>query len=284
MTQVLQAAGIVVVPAANVHTGIVPDESGIRTTRASVQALDVELREAERSLMSVTAATGAEREQIAKIVAELASLERQIDRARETMTEMDEIQADINRWIAEAQSSVALPASSADISERKGAFLDGLRKYLVELQHSEVNGATAASLSLDEMYVPYLDTRRLRSLGSASDHARLTMAYALALAAAGSRPTGLHPGLVLLDEPLQQNPDEKHRSRFMQFLGKDFARTASFQTVIFTSLRMDDVARLRKQGVSVQTPPGKKWLQLHPIPAPPAEAPALPSEPQDVKP
>jgi energy-coupling factor transporter ATP-binding protein EcfA2 len=122
------------------------------------------------------------------------------------------------------------------------------------------------------MYVPYLDTRQLRSLGSASDHSRLTTAYALALAAAGTRPTGLHPGLVLLDEPLQQNPDPKHRTRFMQFLGKDLARTASFQTVIFTSLRTDEVTRLRKEGVNVQTPAGKKWLQLLPVPTPPTEA------------
>ena len=40
-------------------------ETGIRTTRASLQAIDNgELREAERALMSVTAAAGAEREQM----------------------------------------------------------------------------------------------------------------------------------------------------------------------------------------------------------------------------
>ena len=97
------------------------------------------------------------------------------------------------------------------------------------------------------------------------------MAYALGLAAAGTRPTGLHPGLVLLDEPLQQNPDPEHRTRFMQFLGKDLARTAMFQTIIFTSLRTDEVTRLRKEGVSVQTPTGKKWLQLLPVPEHPTE-------------
>ncbi len=134
-----------------------PIDTGMRSTRASLQAIDGELREAERALMSVTAAAGAEREQIAKIVSELASLERQIDRAREAMAEMEEIQADINRWIAEAQPSVALPASSVDFSERNAAFLDALRKYLIELQHSEVSAASAASLSFDELYVPYLD-------------------------------------------------------------------------------------------------------------------------------
>jgi energy-coupling factor transporter ATP-binding protein EcfA2 len=106
----------------------------------------------------------------------------------------------------------------------------------------------------------------------------LTTAYALALAAAGTRQTGLHPGLVLLDEPLQQNPDPKHRTRFMQFLGKDLARTAGFQTVMFTSLRTDEVTKLRKEGVNVQTPAGKKWLQLLPVPTPPSEVK------EDVKP
>ena len=45
------------------------------------------------------------------------------------------------------------------------------------------------------------------------------------------------------------------------------------QTIIFTSLRTDEVTRLRKEGVSLQTPQGKKWLQLLPVPAPPSETP-----------
>jgi hypothetical protein len=44
-----------------------------------------------------------------------------------------------------------------------------------------------------------------------------------------------------------------------------------FQTIIFTSLRTDEVTRLRKEGVSVQTPTGKKWLQLLPVPEHPIE-------------
>lgn len=74
--------------------------------------------------------------------------------------------------VADAQIPIALPVSSVDLSQRKAAFLDALRKYLIELQHSEVTAASASSLSFEELYVPYLDTRRLRSLGSASDHSR----------------------------------------------------------------------------------------------------------------
>ena len=56
-------------------------------------------------------------------------------------------------------------------------------------------------LIFDEQYMPYFENRRLRSLGSASDHSRLTAAYALALAATGAKKDGLHPGIVILDEP-----------------------------------------------------------------------------------
>lgn len=237
-------------------------EASLRTAQASMLTLDTELREAERALMSVTAAVGAEREQIAKIVGDLASVERQIDRARETLAEIDEIQAEIDRWIAEAQALTVQEVESVNLSERKLAFLNALRKYLLELRHSEIAEGTTALLTLDEQYVPYFHNRRLCSLGSASDHSRLTTAYALALAATGTKATGLHPGVGILDEPLQQNPDPEHRSRFLQFLSRELARTAAFQTIIFTSLTDEEVAQLRKQAVNVQTPTGKKWLKL----------------------
>jgi hypothetical protein len=133
-------------------------------------------------------------------------------------------------------------------------------------------GGAENLLSFDEQYIPYFDERRLRSLGSASDQSRLIAAYALALAASTSGSGGLHPGLVLLDEPLQQNPD-----RFIQFLSRQLARSAGFQTIIFTSLTTAEVARLRRQGVNVRTPEGKKLLQLVP------EAPTKPVPPAPAK-
>ncbi len=138
-------------------------------------------------------------------------------------------------------------------------------------------GGAENLLSFDEQYIPYFDERRLRSLGSASDQSRLIAAYALALAASTSGSGGLHPGLVLLDEPLQQNPDPDHRDRFIQFLSRQLARSAGFQTIIFTSLTTAEVARLRRQGVNVRTPEGKKLLQLVP------EAPTKPVPPAPAK-
>ena len=243
-------------------------ESGLRTAQAAMRNLDGELREAERVLMGVTSAVGAEREQIAQIVGELSTIDRETDRARENIEEIKELQGEIDRWLADAAAASGERPVAGDIGERRQAFLNALRQYLLELRHSEVREGTENLLIFDEQYVPYFDNRRLRSLGSASDHSRLTAAYALALAATGTKDGGLHPGIVILDEPLQQNPDPKHRSRFIEFLSKHLARNAKFQTIIFTSLKEEELDELRQEGVMVQTPPGKKWLQLVPPPEP----------------
>jgi predicted component of type VI protein secretion system len=237
-------------------------DSGLRSTRATMLNLDTELREAERVLMSVTAAVGTERQQVARIVGELAGVDREADRARETLAEIEEIQGEVDRWVADARALADKEFATADLSERRRELLDALRKYLLEVRHSEVRPGTEQLLTFDEQYVPYFDNRRLRSLGSASDQSRLTAAYALAAAATSG--TGLHPGIVILDEPLQQNPDPEHRNRFLQFLSRQLARNAKFQTIIFTSLSSAEVTRLRKDGVNVQTPSGKKWLQVLP--------------------
>ena len=99
-------------------------------------------------------------------------------------------------------------------------------------------------------------------MGSASDPPRLVAAYSLALASASKQINGLHPGLVILDEPLQQNPYLVHREMFMAFLTQELARQAEFQTLIFTSLREDEIHRLRTQGTSVLTPEGDHFLKL----------------------
>jgi hypothetical protein len=251
-------------------------ESELKSSRTAMSQLDTELREAERVLVTVTAAMGTEREQVAQIAGELGGVEREIDRAQEISAEIDDFEAEIGGWIGEARDLAAQEAVPANLAERRRTLLEALRKYLVELGHSEVRAGTEQLLALDEQYVPYFDHRRLRSLGSASDQSRLTMAYALALAASTTENIGLHPGIVILDEPLQQNPDPEHRRGFVQFLSQQLARNAKFQTIIFTSLQPAEVARLRKQEVAIQTPPGKKWLQLV-LPPPQAKEETAPS-------
>jgi hypothetical protein len=76
---------------------------------------------------------------------------------------------------------------------------------------------------------------------------------------------GKHPGFVVLDEPLQQNPDAKHQELFLTFLEKQLAQQSNFQTLIFTYLLDEEIARLRKKNTNVITPDGEHFLQLVPM-------------------
>ena len=231
---------------------------------ASGTLLEVEdnFLDAERALETVTAAIGTVREQSSQIASDLNRAERGIDRIREISREIDDLQEAVNHWISDAAALGRASVPTPDLRRRTDAFLDALRKYLIALGHSAVRLDNAASLDFDEQYTPDLDKRRLRALGSASDPLRLVAAYSLALASASKQINGLHPGLVILDEPLQQNPDPVHREMFMAFLTQELARQAEFQTLIFTSLREDEIDRLRTQGTSVLTPEGDHFLKL----------------------
>jgi hypothetical protein len=106
----------------------------------------------------------------------------------------------------------------------------------------------------------------------------LVTAYTLALAAAGVTLTGLHPGVVMLDEPLQQNPDTRHLELFLAFLSQNLAKNAKFQTLVFTFLNDEEVQRPRDGGTTVITVDGHL---LGPLPPPPpTEHRAPPEEPE----
>jgi DNA repair exonuclease SbcCD ATPase subunit len=212
--------------------------------------------------MTVTSAVGPVREQLAATASALASAERELDRLDEAGKELDDIQKSIERWIADASAFESANVIPSDLGNRRGAFVDALRKYLLALGHSAIRPQNVSSVSLDDSYTPFMEGRRLRALGSASDQSRLVAAYSLALAAASQQVGGLHPGFVVLDEPLQQNPDESHRELFMTFLEKELAQRSAFQTLLFTSLTAEEVTRLRAQKTSVITPPGEHFLKF----------------------
>jgi hypothetical protein len=253
--------------------GVESIEDGLITTRAAMEDVDRELRDAERALVTVTSAIGTVREQLAKTASDLIDTERDIDRLVESVNEISELQRSVDEWIKEAKAVGQLEALGAEIEDRRAAFLTALKRYLLALGHSAVTQEAAPLLQIDDQYVPYLAGRRLRSLGSASDQARLVAAYSLGLAAASEHVAGFHPGFVLLDEPQQQNPDDQHRELFLTFLSQQLAREAKFQTVIFTWLRDDEIAALRGQGTNVITPEGEHFLQLIPPPTEPEQKP-----------
>ena len=237
-------------------------QSSLEATQARLQEVDSLLRDAERSLVTVTAAVGTQREQLAQRAADLAGAERELDRAIETVEEIEKLQNSIDEWISDTVKLQEMGAETTDSEWRRSEFDRTLRSYVTALGHSAVNAENSTSLFLDDQYVPYLGSRRLRSLGSASDQSRLVAAYSLALAATSQKVDGLHPGVVILDEPLQQNPDQHHRELFISFLSQQLAREASFQTLIFTWLSDEEVEILREQGTEVLTPEGNHLLRL----------------------
>lgn len=234
--------------------------SSIVAVVSEIERLEAEFREAERALATVTSAVGPVRERLAEIASRLTAVEREIDRTHATAAEASGLQRRIDEWVASAKGLERAPATTS-LGERKAAFEREVHAYLEALGHSAVRDA-AGRVQLDEQYVPYLERRRVMSLGSASDRSRLVAAYTLALAAAARQVDGLHPGLVVLDEPIQQNPDAMHKDLLFAFLGKELAQGARFQTILLTYLLPQECEQLMARGVHVQVSDRPKFLQL----------------------
>ena len=234
----------------------------LRAAASEVLQYDQELRQAERTLESINAATNTVREQVVEAAANLGKTEHAMDKLTATVEELAGLQSEIDEWANEATGALEVEQRTSDLEERVGSFSAALQNYLVELGHSAIAAENVGDVHVDENYMPYLGHRQLRSLGSASDRPRMVAAYTMALAAASKTVGGLHPGVVVLDEPLQQNPDESHRSLFAECLKKEtLAKRSDFQTIIFTSLRGTEVEDLRAHGTSVTTFGGKRFLE-----------------------
>jgi hypothetical protein len=212
----------------------------------------------------VNQAVGSAREQLTKAATDLVAVEREIDKIATIGQELRDLQIAIDKWLDQAHTAAVAPIHEFDLQRRRSEFTTRLRRLLQALGHGAILAQPGSELHLDEHYIPYLGPRRLRSLGSASDHSRLVAAYVLALAAASESIGGLHPGFVVLDEPLQQNPDDKHRELFVEFLASDIARTLKIQTIVFTWLHEQELQRLADAGVRVVNPRASHFLTLVP--------------------
>jgi DNA repair exonuclease SbcCD ATPase subunit len=214
----------------------------------------------QRRLEAVNVAVGPTREALVDIASRIVSVERAIERNNRAQKQADEIQEEIDRTAKTIDKAVAETndAASAIEDERLGEFIALFRQYLLDLGHGELNETRINDVHVSNEYVPYFRDRRLRSLGSASDRARLVLAYALAQLGVSH---GHHPGFVFLDEPLQQNPDEEHRQAFRQFLSRDW-QTLGGQVILITSLNKIDESYLQSQGVPFRVLPGDRLLSL----------------------
>ncbi|WP_263385954.1 hypothetical protein [Granulicella arctica] len=247
------------------------NETGIRLAMAAqagkLAVIDEKLKEADQTITSVADAIGTVREQLTRRAADLSAAEREQDRVVEVKKQIAQLQGEVDAWIKRVDAIDSLNEVRTDVLSRKARFEEALVRYIRELGHNGVTPENLDKVRLDDNYVPFLGARRLHALGSASDQSRLVAAYSMALADASLGLGGLHPGFVLLDEPLQQNPDDEHRELLFNSLTNELSKLM-FQLVIFTWLPPNDIERLRKAGIQVIEPSGKHFLRMAEAPPP----------------
>jgi hypothetical protein len=237
-------------------------ERAIVTTTAELASADDELRTAESALRVVTQSTSPAREQMAKLAIDLSSAERDYQRLQDVESEIESLQKQVNAWVAGVKQSTVPAGTDTDRKFRVEQFSTTLLQYLRALGHMALKSPNPGQFYLDNLYTPYLDGRRLRAIGSASDQARLVAAYTLALAVTAEATKGYHPGFVLLDEPLQQNPDPQHRELFVRFLLAGLPTATQIQVIIFTNLTDAEIKHLQAHGREVHEIKGDHFLQL----------------------
>jgi hypothetical protein len=225
-------------------------EGEVNRLQHQLGGIEERLLIAERALAAVNVAIGTSRESLTKLLTDISSAERELDALNVYARDITALETDVKKWIEEVHAVAAASGDDTDRRRRTAEFETKLRAQLLALGHSAITSKNVNDVRLDERYVPYLGPRRLRSLGSASDHPRLVVAYVLALAQASRVLKGPHPGVVVLDEPQQQNPDDPHVELFLRFLAAASKETGS-QVIVTTYLKKDEPARLKREGVSV---------------------------------
>lgn len=221
-----------------------------------------ELEERRREVDRLSKAVGQTSEAAVGTVSEIIRCERQIARISRVLSEAELVQAQIDAWnkdYAELEEPEADPAFEAE-QRRIASFRDQLRDYLVALEHSAFAASRSQRFALDDAHAPLLNDRLVASTGSASDRPRLVAAYVLALQLISLRDrTEHHPGFIVLDEPLQQNPDERHRASFISFLARNWQELAG-QVVLITSLSVEEEETLSGAGVNLVPFSKRQWL------------------------
>ena len=165
-----------------VNNNIEALDGRLRAATSEVLRHGEELRQAERTLKAVNAATSTTREQLVQAAANLATTERGLDRLSQAVDELAALQAEVDDWRTRAGAALETDGGTSDLERRVQLFRAALGRYLVGLGHSAIGAKNVDEVHLGDDYMPYVGRRQLRSLGSASDRPRMVAAYTLALA------------------------------------------------------------------------------------------------------
>jgi hypothetical protein len=232
----------------------------IERTAQELETTEEEFFTAERNLDLINSAAGPQREALVGTAIQIIDIERSIDKNRKAANDLLELQKKIDDWNQLFLNfSISLePGDSAQDAAKETAFIVAFKSVLLDLGYAKLSDSSVKSVRLDEHYTPYLEHRRLRSIGSGSDRARLIAAFSAALWQVSLREGGHHPGVLLWDEPLQQNPDEAHREKFCDMLIQMAKRIKTGQLIIMTHLRPDEQRQVSRPGINLTVLPANE--------------------------
>jgi len=222
-------------------------EAELATFRSEMEGLRVQIRSLRQTLLapSSTPAIEAVRIRIA-IETRIRTAERVIADFSETMESFAEVAIAWRRVLEKKQN---LPADGFSVSDKsKLARLQTLfREQLKEFQFSSLNVDT-----LDISPDTYRPTREGFDLGfdlSASDNIRTIWAYLQGLLELSSEQSMNHFGLLLFDEPRQQEAAELSFERLLARAAK--SKTRGQQIIFATSEPLSNIQRMTN-GLDVQ--------------------------------
>ncbi|PIC84946.1 hypothetical protein CSV72_16195 [Sporosarcina sp. P20a] len=143
------------------------------------------------------------------------------------------------RGYLERQADLPKDYFSAQDKEKLTDFEQGFLSLLETFNFSSIN-TKDIMISYDK-YTPVVSGFDIKFGSSASDNIRLIWSYIIAIYKTSQQYHGNHPGLIIFDEPGQQQMDEKSQRQLFEVLSK-----ANIQTIIGTSLKPEEIKEMTK--------------------------------------
>jgi hypothetical protein len=222
-------------------------QESVAAKRARIDALRGRMVAAQdeiRSLRAALIAPGAAPSEA--VIAEKIRIRESLDRYSRIEQWLSGLDVDLER-VSEQYASARrelddLPADT--LSDADKAKLDVVERHLVEqLDAYGLNSLRPDEISISaEKYVPSREGYDLGFDLSASDNIRVIWAYLLSLLELAAEKHTNHPGLLMFDEPRQQDADRVSMAALIQRAAKSAARGQ--QVVFATSEPSESLARM----------------------------------------
>lgn len=208
--------------------------------------------------------TDGEKARLISLLEKKSEYEKKITKTKDLAIELDEINKEIDKVKEKFKNFFESDQSTVDLTEEKKVIKKFEKKYRdllkkVDLSIFKIDTQNIDKIRLDSSYRPIYEGKELKNLGSASDQARIIFPYVLALMDTALECKGNHPGFVILDEPIQQNPDEKRRPALINFI-TELPNLVKGQVIILTYLFKDELKVLDEKKIKYTHLKGARFI------------------------